>query len=103
MPSDGYVLGSWSGDAAGIDNPLTLNIDANKAVTANFVLPPPQCGNWTLTTTVSQARTSPGAAWDPINHRGCSCGSRSGFVKRRRACRCEAVSPCGHGAAAIYW
>ena len=29
----------------------------------------PACGNWTLTTTTSQSRLGPGAAWDPVNHR----------------------------------
>jgi uncharacterized repeat protein (TIGR02543 family) len=68
-PSAGYAFGSWSGDATGINNPLQLTMDANKNITANFVLPTPGCGNWTLVTTATQPRTAPGAAWDPVNHR----------------------------------
>ena len=34
----GYVFTSWSGDANGIVNPLTVNMNANKAITANFEL-----------------------------------------------------------------
>ena len=32
----GYTFGSWSGSAAGTANPVSLTMDGNKAVTANF-------------------------------------------------------------------
>jgi uncharacterized repeat protein (TIGR02543 family) len=34
----GYAFDSWSGDVTGIDNPLTVLMDANKNITANFIL-----------------------------------------------------------------
>ena len=37
-PDAGYVFSSWSGDAAGTDNPLTVTMDSNKNITANFYL-----------------------------------------------------------------
>ena len=36
-PSAGYLFGSWSGDASGSTNPLTLLMDTDKTVGANFV------------------------------------------------------------------
>ncbi|MBC7566945.1 MAG: DUF3494 domain-containing protein [Pedobacter sp.] len=37
----GYVFSSWSGDASGSANPLTVIMNANKNITANFTLIPP--------------------------------------------------------------
>ncbi len=39
-PKVGYVFSSWSGDASGSVNPLTVNMNANKNITANFTLIP---------------------------------------------------------------
>jgi hypothetical protein len=33
----GFRFGSWSGDASGTTNPVTITMNANKAVTANFI------------------------------------------------------------------
>ncbi|MCR8558681.1 DUF3494 domain-containing protein [Mucilaginibacter sp. BJC16-A38] len=45
----GYTFTSWSGDATGTNNPLTVTMNANKHVTANFtlnvVIIPPVLGN----------------------------------------------------------
>jgi len=37
-PNSGYTFSSWSGDATGTTNPLTVNMNANKNITANFIL-----------------------------------------------------------------
>ncbi|MCD6358726.1 MAG: InlB B-repeat-containing protein [Dehalococcoidia bacterium] len=35
-PTAGYTFDSWTGDATGKDNPLSVDIDSNKDITANF-------------------------------------------------------------------
>jgi uncharacterized repeat protein (TIGR02543 family) len=40
-PNTGYTFTSWSGDASGSINPLTVTMNANKNITANFTLIPP--------------------------------------------------------------
>ena len=35
-PASGYEFSSWSGDASGTENPLTISITGNKSITANF-------------------------------------------------------------------
>ena len=40
LPDLGYDFDSWSGDASGIINPLNVIMDANKNITANFILEP---------------------------------------------------------------
>jgi uncharacterized repeat protein (TIGR02543 family) len=37
-PSEGYVFTNWTGDINQADNPVTLNMDASKNVTANFAI-----------------------------------------------------------------
>jgi len=37
-PSVGYTFTSWTGDATGTANPLSVTMNANKSVTANFTL-----------------------------------------------------------------
>jgi uncharacterized repeat protein (TIGR02543 family) len=37
----GYTFSSWSGDASGSANPLTISMTANKNITANFTAVPP--------------------------------------------------------------
>jgi uncharacterized repeat protein (TIGR02543 family) len=36
-PNAGYIFSSWTGDASGTTNPLTVNMTSNKNITANFV------------------------------------------------------------------
>jgi uncharacterized repeat protein (TIGR02543 family) len=40
-PNSGYSFDSWSGDASGTDNPLTVIINGNMVITANFTENPP--------------------------------------------------------------
>ncbi len=35
-PDSGYEFSEWSGDASGKTNPITITMDSNKSVTANF-------------------------------------------------------------------
>jgi len=37
-PNTGYSFTSWSGDATGSANPITVTMDRNKAITANFII-----------------------------------------------------------------
>lgn len=36
QPDEGYEFTGWSGDASGTENPITVTMDANKNITANF-------------------------------------------------------------------
>jgi len=39
--NSGYTFDSWSGDATGSTNPITVLMDQNKTVTANYIVAPP--------------------------------------------------------------
>ena len=54
-PASGYAFADWTGDASGSANPLTLLMDGNKTVTANFAAPP------TVTSPTSTGITGTGA------------------------------------------
>lgn len=36
-PAQGWIFSHWQGDATGADNPLTITLDSNKAVSATFI------------------------------------------------------------------
>jgi uncharacterized repeat protein (TIGR02543 family) len=38
VANTGYTFASWSGDATGIINPVSVSMDANKSVTANYAI-----------------------------------------------------------------
>ncbi len=40
-PATGYTFTGWSGDASGTTNPLTVTMNGNKNITANFILNAP--------------------------------------------------------------
>jgi len=40
IPSSGYQFSRWSGDTSGTTNPVTINMDSDKSVTANFTAKP---------------------------------------------------------------
>jgi uncharacterized repeat protein (TIGR02543 family) len=50
VPASGWVFSSWSGDLTGSTNPTSIIMNANKTVTATFVLAPVQ---YTLTVNVT--------------------------------------------------
>jgi len=39
-PAIGYIFDSWSGDVSGLINPISITMNSNKNVTANFILAP---------------------------------------------------------------
>ena len=40
IPSSGYQFSGWSGDASGMSNPVTITVDADKSILANFTQTP---------------------------------------------------------------
>ena len=48
-PASGFSFSSWSGDASGTSNPITVTMNGNKSITANFVAQ----GNYALTVAIS--------------------------------------------------
>ncbi len=60
-PNAGYAFGSWSGDATGAANPLTLTINGSTNVTANFAALP-----GTLSVSPSSALSAAGAPGGPF-------------------------------------
>ena len=40
IPNSGYAFGNWSGNLSGSVNPMTITMNGNKSVTANFRRPP---------------------------------------------------------------
>jgi len=43
-PNSGYQFSGWSGDASGITNPITITMDEDKSITANFTQIPSDGG-----------------------------------------------------------
>jgi len=54
-PLAGYTFSSWSGDATGTANPLTVNVNGNKNITANFTS---NASNFTLNVTAINGSVS---------------------------------------------
>ncbi len=86
----GWTFSSWSGDATGSSNPVTLLMDANKAVTATFIinvytLTVSTTGTGSVAKSLNQATythgtnvdltASAGAGWFFVNWTGSATGS----------------------------
>ena len=50
-PKSGYQFNGWSGDASGFSNPLTITMDGNKTITANFKIKQPTMYRLTVSVT----------------------------------------------------
>ena len=57
-PGSGYSFGNWSGDASGTASPVTLTMNSNKTVTANFTQTPSPPTQYTLTVNIIGFRIS---------------------------------------------
>jgi len=86
-PNSGYTFSSWSGDATGSTNPLTLTMNANKNITANFTSTLPNVPSVDLKTVgrfgiISGVGVSNNAGFSVINNQdvGISPGARSSIT-----------------------
>src|SRR5262249_30099188 len=66
-PATGWSFTGWSGDAAGSANPLTVTMDANKAITATFTI-----NSYTLAATTVGSGTVPKTPNQPSYPHGSS-------------------------------
>lgn len=63
VPGSGFMFSSWSGDLTGSQNPKTITMNGNKAVTAHFLdSAPPQISGVTRTNS-NPLDTSPSFGW----------------------------------------
>jgi uncharacterized repeat protein (TIGR02543 family) len=60
--SSGYHFTGWSGDASGTGNPITVTMNGNKNITANFALGDPNLGTLTVTIVPPEAAAA-GVTW----------------------------------------
>ncbi|MEJ7779895.1 MAG: ice-binding family protein [Daejeonella sp.] len=61
-PSTGFVFTSWSGDATGSANPLTVTMNGNKNITANFTAIPVNTFTLTVNATNGSVAKNPNQA-----------------------------------------
>jgi len=59
-PASGYSFSNWGGDASGSQNPITITMDANYSITANFEVIPPVQYSLTISSTAGGSVTTPG-------------------------------------------
>ena len=64
-PADGYVFSSWSGDATGNAVPLTVIMNSNKVITANFTAVIPNQFSVALTANPNEGGVTDGAGLFP--------------------------------------
>jgi uncharacterized repeat protein (TIGR02543 family) len=58
MPNSGYVFSGWSGDATGTANPVTITMNGNKTVTANFTAADGDGSEYMLTLSAANGQIS---------------------------------------------
>lgn len=58
-PSTGFVFSGWTGDATGLTNPLTVTMDRNKTITANFTAIPVDAFTLTVIATNGSVTKNP--------------------------------------------
>ncbi|MGB4398623.1 MAG: ice-binding family protein [Daejeonella sp.] len=58
-PSPGFVFSGWTGDATGLTNPLTVTMDRNKNITANFTAIPTNAFTLTVIATNGSVTKNP--------------------------------------------
>src|SRR5262249_32711471 len=76
-PTTGFSFDQWSGDAGGSANPLVVTMDGPKNITAQFIQPPPSCGDWrqVYLENGDLPLYVPAAALDPVRHRLLALGT----------------------------
>ena len=77
-PVEGFVFTGWSDDLTGTTNPIGVQMDADKFVTANFAPQPPGCGAWSPMAALPFSRVGTSAVWDPVRHRILLFGGANG-------------------------
>jgi len=58
-PNTGYDFANWSGDASGTNNPVTITMNSNKSVTANFAVHTPTTYTLSITATNGSVTKTP--------------------------------------------
>ena len=68
VANQNYIFSSWSGNATGAENPLNIEMDGNKNITANFVLADDDGDG--VTNSLDQCNNTPSG--ENVNSSGCS-------------------------------
>jgi len=63
LSEDGYLFSGWSGDASGTTSPITITMDSNKQIYANYTLIPNGGQSGVTVTILPQSAIAAGARW----------------------------------------